>query len=104
MPEAYQIILLFVAVFGAAFGFACLIKFGGNYVKEKMSDAGRKKDDIPAPAYEPDPKIYYIRNADCKPAAPKKPRKKAKRKPDLAFKNIKGIVIKPEEFCEKKYR
>ena len=72
MPEAYQIILLFVTVFGAAFGFACLIKFGGNYVKEKMSDAGRKKDDIPAPAYEPDPKIYYIRNADCKPAAPKK--------------------------------
>ena len=55
-----------------------------------MSDAGRKKDDIPAPAYEPDPKIYYIRNADCKPAAPKKPRKKAKRKPDLAFKNIKA--------------
>ena len=104
MPEAYQIILLFVAVFGAAFGFACLIKFGGNYVKEKMNDAKPKKEAIPVHVCEPDPKIYYIRNADCKPAAPKKPRKKAKRKTDLAFKNIKGIVIKPEEFCEKKYR
>ena len=46
MPEAYQIILLFVAVFGASFGFACLIKFGGNYVKEKMSGAGRKNSSI----------------------------------------------------------
>ncbi len=104
MPEAYQIILLFVATFGAAFGLACLIKSGGNFVKEKLCEAKPKDDDSPARTREPDSKIYYIRNADCKPAVRKKPRKKAKRKTDLAFKNIKGIVIKPEEFREKKYR
>lgn len=115
MPNFYQFTLLFVSIFVSAFGFACIIRFFGKYHEEirsgikkkaKRPESVRPKRKIQAeekPIEPPrsDPKIYYIRNAGL-PQKPKPKRKKRTRpKPDLAFK---GIIIQPEEFCEKRYK
>ena len=118
MPNFYQFTLLFISVFVSAFGFACIIRFFGKYLEEIRSGVKRKiekpetvrpkrktqavKEPIkPSEPPKRDPKIYYIRNAEL-PQKPKPKRKKRTRpKPDLAFK---GIIIQPEEFCEKRYK
>lgn len=115
MPNFYQFTLLFISIFVSAFGFACIIRFFGKYLEElksgvKKNSANAKnartkrKAQIAEEITEPpkrDPKIYYIRNAEL-PQKPKPKRKKRTRpKPDLAFK---GIIIQPEEFCEKRYK
>ena len=62
----------------------------------KRADIGHEKKEIKNAEQPSDAKIYYIKDVVPK----KKPRKTVSRKPDLAFK---GIVIRPEEFSEKKY-
>lgn len=115
MPNFFQLALLFVSIFVSAFGFACIIRFFGKYLEEIRAGVMKKvkntenirpkrktqaaKEPIEPPGR--DPKIYYIRNAEL-PQKPKpKRRKKTRPKPDLAFK---GIIIQPEEFCEKRYK
>lgn len=115
MPNFYQFTLLFVSIFVSAFGFACIIRFFGKYLEELRSNVKKKtkkttsvrtKRKVTVEEHPPepprcDPKIYYIRNAEL-PQKPKPKRKKRTRpKPDLAFK---GIIIKPEEFYEKRYK
>ncbi len=104
MPELYQVILLFFAVFGAAFGFACLIRSGERYFEERKNEPQKRRipESDSRPTEQSDPKIYYIRKSESIPK-PKKRTRKTRKKPDLAFKSIKGIVIQPEEFCKKRY-
>ena len=115
MPNFFQLALLLVSIFVSAFGFACIIRFFGKYLEEIRAGVKKKtkntenirpkrktqaeKEPIEPPGR--DPKIYYIRNAEL-PQKPKpKRRKRTRPKPDLAFK---GIIIQPEEFCEKRYK
>lgn len=118
MPNFFQFVLLFVSIFVSAFGFACIIRFFGKYLEEiragvrkktkntenirpKRKTQAAEKPTEPVDQPRSDPKIYYIRNAEL-PQKPKPKRKKRTRpKPDLAFK---GIIIQPEEFCEKRYK
>ena len=66
------------------------------FIKNKGIYKDYEKKEIKNAEQPSDAKIYYIKDGVPK----KKPRKTVSRKPDLAFK---GIVIRPEEFSEKKY-
>lgn len=96
MPNIIQGILLIALVFFAAFGLACVTKFCILSIKNKGIYKDCEKKEIKNAEQPSDAKIYYIKDVVPK----KKPRKTVPRKPDLAFK---GIVIRPEEFSEKKY-
>lgn len=106
MPGLGGAALLFIAVFSSAFGFACIFRFAAGVIGERIAERNSKQKSKSEEIEKTDerersdPKIYYIRNAKNKPAAKRKPKKKI----DLAFKDIKGIVIEPEEFRKKKYR
>lgn len=96
MPNLIQGILLVALVFFAAFGLSCVAKFCMLAIKNRDIYKDRGETEIKNAEQPSDAKIYYIKDVVPK----KKPRKKVSRKPDLAFK---GIVIRPEEFSEKKY-
>ncbi len=90
MPTASQGFFLCLAVFIAAFGLASAARFVVLTLKAKKDFENEKR-------VEPesrDPKIYYIK--DVLPR--KTPRKRRRRKPNVAFKSV---VISPEEFIEK---
>lgn len=97
--------MLLIAVFSSAFGFACILRFATGVIGEKIAERKLRRKNSGEESEKTDekecsdPKIYYIRNAKTKSAVKRKPRKKV----DLAFKDIKGIVIQPEEFRKRKY-
>lgn len=106
MPDFGRTALLLIAVFSSAFGFACMFRFAAGVIGERIAERNlrqkSKSEEIEKTdeRERADPKIYYIRSPKSKPAVKRKPRKKI----DLAFKDIKGIVLEPEEFRKKKYR
>lgn len=98
MPNFGQIILLFFAVFAAALGFACVIRFGANCIEDKIAEHKIRQAKEPVKQKsETDPKIYYIREK----IAPRKPKKKPRKKISFAFDDV---IIHPEEFREKRTR
>ena len=98
MPNVGQLILLFFAVFAAALGFACVIRFGTNCIEDKIAEHKiRQADDPVKQKSENDPKIYYIREK----IAPRKPKNKPRKKISFAFDDV---IIHPEEFREKRTR
>lgn len=47
MPDFGQIILLLFAVFAAALGFACVIRFGTNCIEDKIAERKIRQADEP---------------------------------------------------------
>ena len=98
MPNFGQTMLLFFAVFAAALGFACVIRFGTNCIEDKINERKIRQTEEPVKTKkESDPKIYYIREK----INPPKPKKKPRKKISLAFDDV---IIHPEEFREKRTR
>ncbi len=97
MPNVAQGILITLAVFCFCFSFVFLLRFGrlyANFLKKEKEEnschAVRAANGNETAGKEADPKIYYI----CK-TEKRKPRRKTRKKPDIA---LKGIVLKPEQF------
>ena len=97
MPNVAQGLLITLAVFCFCFSFVFLLRFGRLYAnflkKEKEGNschALRTANENENAEKDADPKIYYI----CKKEK-RKPRRKTRKKPDIA---LKGIVLKPEQF------